>query len=387
VATTVAALSELGTVDLFALTRRQRTEAPVVPPAVRVDRLYTVPYPLPPPRVRLRLTWLLSRGTPLRVVRGRLSAGPLVEFEQWAADRYDAVWCSTAALYDWLQRPRRGPTVVDFVDLEDEKAGQRIALARARRPRGARARLRQELALAQERRTQQGWRRFQRSVAAGVDRVVVCSELDRQRTGLANAVVVPNTYERTGPTAGRAAGQVPPTLLFHGSLEYLPNVDAATWLAAAIGPAVRRRLPGTMIRLAGAPSAEVAQLHDPPDVTVVGRVADMATELAGADVAVIPIRFGSGTRIKIIEAFAHRVPVVSTTIGAEGLDALAGVHLLLAEEPEAFAAACQRLATEPDLRRRLVDSAEQLFLDRFQGSVARREIAQVVRQVGAAPPG
>ena len=74
----------------------------------------------------------------------------------------------------------------------------------------------------------------------------------------------------------------------------------------------------------------------------------MATELGGADMAVIPIRFGSGTRIKIIEAFAHRVPVVSTTIGAEGLDALDGVHLLLADEPEAFADACHRLATEPD---------------------------------------
>ena len=70
----------------------------------------------------------------------------------------------------------------------------------------------------------------------------------------------------------------------------------------------------------------------------------MEPELAQADVAVVPIRYGSGTRLKILESFAHRVPVVSTTIGAEGLQVEHGVHLLLADDPEAFAAACERLA-------------------------------------------
>ena len=114
----------------------------------------------------------------------------------------------------------------------------------------------------------------------------------------------------------------------------------------------------------------VQRQHRPPAVTVVGTVPAMEPELARADVAVVPIRYGSGTRLKILESFAHRVPVVSTTIGAEGLEVVDGVHLLLADDPDAFAAACQRLLTEPDLRKRLVDAAEELYRERFERSAS-----------------
>ena len=96
----------------------------------------------------------------------------------------------------------------------------------------------------------------------------------------------------------------------------------------------------------------LAELHDPPRVTLTGRVPDIATELAAADVVVAPVRYGSGTRVKILEAFAHRIPVASTTFGAEGLDTADGVHLLLADGAEALAAACARLLEDIDLRRR-----------------------------------
>jgi len=116
-------------------------------------------------------------------------------------------------------------------------------------------------------------------------------------------------------------------------------------------------------------------------VVVVGQVPEMEPELASADVAVVPVRYGSGTRLKILESFAHRVPVVSTTIGAEGLDVSDGVHLLLADNADAFAAACERIVTDNDLRAKLVEAAETRFLECYESQVARTQIVQLVGEL------
>ena len=107
----------------------------------------------------------------------------------------------------------------------------------------------------------------------------------------------------------------------------------------------------------------------------------MDPELARADLVVVPVRYGSGTRVKILEAFAHRIPVVSTTIGAEGLGAADGVHLLVADDPDAFADRCARLLTDGDLRERLVDAAEQLFEERYRLAAADGAIRSVVHEL------
>jgi glycosyltransferase involved in cell wall biosynthesis len=114
----------------------------------------------------------------------------------------------------------------------------------------------------------------------------------------------------------------------------------------------------------------------------------MEPELSRADIAVVPIRYGSGTRLKILESFAHRVPVVSTTIGAEGLEVEDGVHLLLADQPDEFAAACKRLLTDHELRKKMVDAAEQRYLERYEWSSARDRIRALVHElVGDGSPG
>ena len=180
---------------------------------------------------------------------------------------------------------------------------------------------------------------------------------------------------------GRSAVGSPPVVLFHGTLRYPPNADAVAWLVGRIGPALRALVPDARIRLVGLGNPAHAGLHDPPAVTVVGPVPDIVTELSRADVVVVPIRFGSGTRVKIIEAFAHRIPVVSTTLGAEGLGAEDGRHLLLADSAQGLAAACARLLTQTDLRRRLVEAAHELYLDAFESEVVERRIAAIARAV------
>ena len=181
------------------------------------------------------------------------------------------------------------------------------------------------------------WKVFQRSVAAEVDRVILCSDDDVRRSGIPNAVAVPNTYGRPERSLGRREVGTPPTILFQGSLHYGPNIDAVDWLIDDVAPRLWEQLPGAQIRLVGTTSPAVEKRHRPPAVVVAGRVPEIEPELARADVAVVPLRIGSGTRLKILESFAHRIPVVSTTIGADGLDVEDGVHLLLADRPEEFA--------------------------------------------------
>ena len=130
---------------------------------------------------------------------------------------------------------------------------------------------------------------------------------------------------------------------------------------------------------------ELEDLHDPPRVSVVGRVPDMAAELAGVDLVVVPVRYGSGTRVKILEAFAQRIPVVSTSVGAEGIGAVDGVHLLVGDDAPALAEACVRLLTEPALRRSVADAAHHLFEERFCSDVVEGAVARLARRGGRRP--
>ncbi len=156
--------------------------------------------------------------------------------------------------------------------------------------------------------------------------------LDRATAqGVPRVSVIPNAYPSIGDPVGRRTVGAPPCLLFQGLLSYPPNIDAAPWLAREVGPGVRAQIPDVQVRLVGDHHADLTALDDPPRVTVVGRVPEIITELARADLVVVPVRYGSGTRIKILEAFRHRMPVVSTTLGAEGLGVEDGVHLLIGD--------------------------------------------------------
>ena len=278
--------------------------------------------------------------------------------------------------------PISGPPLWTWIISKTSSAGcgPTCSLISCGRPE-RRGSLRTRLALFQVRLNGNDWHRFQRSVATQAERVVIASELDAARSGLSNVTVIPNTYPRPQSPIGDPAAEKPPVLLFQGNLGYPPNIDAAQWLATEIAPLIRASEPATELRLVGRPGANVSQLHRPGVLTVVGEVPTMDNELARAVVAVVPIRYGSGTRIKILESFAHRIPVVSTTLGAEGLEVEDDVHLLLADEPAAFAAATVRLLGDPRLRQRLTQAAEALYLDRYDGRLADQDVCRLVEEV------
>lgn len=167
----------------------------------------------------------------------------------------------------------------------------------------------------------------------------------------------------------------PSRILFVGTLCYLPNEDAVEMFAREVLPRIRVENPCMRFRVVGMGKSEkVRSVGELPGVDFVGPVADLNPEFAAAGMLVVPLRAGSGTRIKILEAFIQRTPVVSTSIGAEGLAVSDGEHLLIADTPSEIAACCLRLSRDPMLREKLVSRAFEWVSREHSVETVRRTI-------------
>ena len=206
------------------------------------------------------------------------------------------------------------------------------------------------------------------------DRVYVASERDRDALtagARAEVRVLPNTVRLPVSLPERAPGE--PAFLFVGNLGYYPNEDAVAWLCEAVLPELRR-LVEAPFRIAVVGGGAVGRIAEEPEVLLGGAVPDVGPWYAEADVVLVPLRAGGGTRIKILEAFAHRRPVVSTPVGAEGLAVSDGEQLLLGETAAELAAACSRLMTDQALAPRLTEQAHRLLVSRHTVDAAARAV-------------
>jgi glycosyltransferase involved in cell wall biosynthesis len=227
---------------------------------------------------------------------------------------------------------------------------------------------------------QRSWTHRYRDIARRADALAVANPDEASRLGDGRVIVVPNGTTVPARVDRRRAASARPVLTFVGLMKYAPNTDAAEWLAHAITPALRERVDTDFeVRIVGDPPPAVRALGQQPNVTVTGFVDELDAELALADVALVPLRQGTGTRLKILEAFAHGIPVVSTTIGAAGLDVVHDEHLLLADTPDTFAEACVRVLRDNALRARLTTSARQLVQTRYDWRNIEATIADVAR--------
>jgi glycosyltransferase involved in cell wall biosynthesis len=184
-----------------------------------------------------------------------------------------------------------------------------------------------------------------------------------------NSVALPGRVVRRFPRFGRH-------ILFVGNLSYLPNADGIRRFILETLPLLRARHGRRLsVRIAGsAPPPDLLALAAREGVELVADPPELARHYRWADLAVIPLAAGGGTRIKLIEAFAHGVPVVSTSIGAEGIAAEDGRHLLLADAPEAFATACATLLDDRALATRLAREAHALVAERYAHGVGMAAI-------------
>lgn len=222
------------------------------------------------------------------------------------------------------------------------------------------------------------WRKLLRYETAQLRRfpaVVAVSEVDAaQGRRLAPGTpicVVPNGVDVAwfAPPAGSDPAQRK-GLLFAGTMDYGPNIDAAVYFCREIWPRVRQAQPDATLTIAGArPVPEVLALAMLPGVTVTGFVEDMRPYLWQAAVSIVPLRIGGGTRLKILEAMAAGSPVVSTSIGAEGLDVKAGEDIVLADRPEPFADEVVRLLREPEWGQKLRVNGRRLVEQSYDWSV------------------
>lgn len=164
----------------------------------------------------------------------------------------------------------------------------------------------------------------------------------------------------------------PPIILWLGTMSWEPNVAAAEFLARKVLPQVRARIVDCQLRIVGrSPDHRVTALSSLPGVAVTGEVPSVEPYLAEADVLAVPLEAGGGTRLKILEAFAAGIPVVSTPVGCEGLDVLNGKHLSIAHR-SGFAEAISAVLSNASLAMTLAEHARSLCEERFDWAVIGR---------------
>ncbi len=380
----IKALADAGSLDLFAVARGA-TDFPCPPADIPVARWSAAIAPGRPVTRRLLARTLRTR-VPRRVLWRDWSAARR-ELGQWSQSSYDLVWYSHADTLAGLGRVPARAAVFDTDNLEDMRLrslrsahlrGLGAILAPARptpqRRREVRYRLAGLLATFDAGR----WERLQQQLAGDVDATVVCSELDRLRLNVPNAVVIPNGYEEPEGAVGDTNGKV---MSMVGLFHYGPNSDGARYFVQDVLPQVRASVPDSMVRFIGRHDGHLGDLSKAAGVETTGEVDDVPTELRRARVAIVPLRAGSGTRLKILEAFACRVPVVSTSLGCEGLDVTPGRHLLVADTADRFAHECVRLLTDQELHDRVTQEAWSLFESRYRWEDIRGQIGHLVRSL------
>ena len=217
------------------------------------------------------------------------------------------------------------------------------------------------------RRFADAYRSLEREWIPKFDMVLTASEEDAKRIAHPLVIVYPNAL----PSIACPQVEEENCIVFSGNLEYHPNVEAVRWFRAEIWPRVRERAarersPNVEWRLIGRNPEAVARWTSGDNrIRAIGPVEDAVTEIARAKVAVVPLLSGSGTRFKILEAWAAGRAVVSTALGAAGLGAVDGKHLLVRDDPGGFASAIADLLDDDARRKALGAAGRELYLDRF----------------------
>lgn len=220
------------------------------------------------------------------------------------------------------------------------------------------------------------------------DAILVTSErdrelMDRETPDVPKFIIangVDTTYfdlpEETAPSN---------TLVFTGAMNYFPNADGITYFITEILPLIRRTIPDVTLYVVGtSPPESVARLAS-ANVVVTGRVEDVRPYVRKAGVYVVPLRMGGGTRLKVLEALAMRRPIVTTSLGCEGIDVADGDSVLIADEPQSFADATIRLLRDAALRRTLVRRGHDLVRSRYDWSVIGVHLEEAYRQIVRRP--
>jgi glycosyltransferase involved in cell wall biosynthesis len=228
-------------------------------------------------------------------------------------------------------------------------------------------------------------RREEREACVSASLVTAVSEIDAHSLSAlapsARIRVIPIAIDVSrGPSPRRPVAD--PTVLFVGGLHWPPNARALTWLTADVWPLVRRAVPHAQLVCIGrATAGQRAHLETFAGVTAVGAVDDIEPWFERARVLVVPLLSGSGMRVKILDALARAVPVVTTRLGCEGIDAVPGKHLLVADDPATFGADVVRLLRDDAFAATVAANGRELALERYDLAAVEARILDAVETV------
>jgi sugar transferase (PEP-CTERM/EpsH1 system associated) len=231
------------------------------------------------------------------------------------------------------------------------------------------------------------WRRmerFERQECRRFDRVVAVSRADAESIereyGIADVPDVPTGVDIDFFRPSGRATREPHNLVFTGSMDWLPNEDGITWFVDHVLPRIHERLPSVTLTIVGRnPPPRIQQLAKQDDrLRVTGSVPDVRPYIESAAVFVVPLRVGGGTRLKIYEALAMERPLVSTTIGAEGLPLDPGKHLLIADDAALFAQAVLDLLDDPAAADRMGRISAEYIREHFGWDAAAEAFSRIM---------
>jgi glycosyltransferase involved in cell wall biosynthesis len=321
-----------------------------------------------------RLIALFS-SLPYGVLRFRSEAVKQHLLRLLGSHNFDAILCEEPYLLVNLPASLPAPLIVDNQNLEHVV----LERYRAHDPNPARrlyARLESKKLASWE---QQAWSR--------AHLVTACSEHDkclmRRLCPSLSVAVIPNTIDVDAYAPALNDDGV--TVLYTGGMDWYPNRDAVEFFVASVLPELRSAAPNIRFVVAGRSASDgfCAKFACFRDVHFTGPIPDMRAEIAQAAVCVVPLRIGSGTRLKILEAAAMAKPIVSTRVGAEGLDFADGKEIVLADEPGAFARAVADLLADPLRRKTLGKAARHRVEQQYGFAALRSALRKALMQVTA----
>lgn len=325
----------------------------------------------PMTRSRVKDVWHLGRsllqGQPFLIVRDQVPAMYQLLQKLLAQTRYDVIhadqlWMAQYALgaRNYCQRPGAQPRLIldqhNAVYLIPERmaAGNANPLVRLLLQREARA-----------------MRRYEERTCRQFDRVVWVTDEDRRALArdpahAPNDVTIPICIDTQEKTAVARQAH-PQRVTFLGGLHWPPNAEGIVWFAREVWPRIHAAAPEAVLTVIGkSPPGALQNPEAPiPNLEVTGYVADVAPYLAETAVFIVPLHAGGGMRVKIIDAWSWALSIVSTTIGAEGLQYQDGSNLLIADDAESFATAVLHLLQEPELANRIANAGRRTAETRY----------------------
>jgi sugar transferase (PEP-CTERM/EpsH1 system associated) len=213
-------------------------------------------------------------------------------------------------------------------------------------------------------------RRYESAALGFFDAAIAVSEGDKaalEKLGKAKRVeVIPNGIDLSEYSPSEDITEISERLVFTGSMDFRPNVDAVTWFGREVWPLIRREKPTATFYIVGRrPSPAVQSLSSLPGITVTGKVPDARPHVREAALYIVPMRMGGGVRFKVLEALALGKAVLTTSMGADGINLTPGIHAEVADSAEDFAAAAIALLNDQNRRRELAEKGRRFVAQNF----------------------